>query len=41
MKRGMKEEKKEYALVVIENGANDINVKKQNCSLWKIMMRKK
>jgi hypothetical protein len=36
-----KEEKKDYALVVIENGQKGINVKKQNCSLWKIMMRRK
>jgi len=40
-KEWMKEEKKDYALVVIENGQKGINVKKQNCSLWKIMMRRK
>jgi hypothetical protein len=40
-RKWMKEEKKDYALVVIENGQKGINVKKQNCSLWKIMMRRK
>jgi hypothetical protein len=37
----MKDEKKDYALVVIVNGPRGINVKKQNCSHWKIMMRRK
>jgi hypothetical protein len=32
---------KDYALVVITNGQKGINVKKQNCSLWKIMMSRK
>jgi hypothetical protein len=36
-----KEEKKDYALVVTTNGQKGINVKKQNCSPWKIMMKRK
>jgi len=30
---------KDYALVVTMNYHKGINVKKQNCSLWKIMMK--
>jgi hypothetical protein len=33
--------KKDYALVVIKNGQKGINVKKQNCSPWRIMMKRK
>jgi hypothetical protein len=36
-----KEEKNDYALVVIKNGQKGINVKKQNCSPWRIMMKRK
>ena len=40
-RKWMKKEKNDYVLVVATNGLKGINVKKQNCSLWRIMMRRK
>jgi hypothetical protein len=36
-----KEEQRDCVLVVIENGKKGINVKKQNCLPWRIMMKRK
>lgn len=40
-RKWMKMEKKDYVLLAIKNGLEGINVKEQNCSYWKITLRRK
>ena len=40
-RKWMEEEKRDYVLVVIVNSLKGINVKKQNCLLWRIIRRGK